>query len=117
MREYPVLWRIQWTEVARADLLDIVGYIAQDNPGNALRVANRIDRAAKTLRRFPRRGRRVPELLEGGREEIRQLVLAPWRLMYGVGGSAVTIIAVVDGRRELHEWLARRMLRLTQDEP
>jgi len=69
-------------------------------------VSPRIDVTARSLRRFPRRGRRVPKLAGHQADfEIRESVVAPWRLIYRIEGERVTIIGVVDSRMDMHEWL------------
>ncbi len=110
-------YRVEWSVEARGDFLDIIGFIAQQSPRNAGRIAARIDEAARALRRFPLRGRRLPELQEGLALEIRENVLAPWRLLYSVDANVVRIIALVDGRRDVVAWLNREQTRFRANEP
>lgn len=102
-------FRVEWTVAARADFLEIIRFIATDSPLNAMAVLERIERAALTMRRLPGRGRRVPELGRSRELEIREVIVKPWRMMYRVDGHAVRIIAVVDSRRDLGDWLRVRL--------
>lgn len=51
--------RVVWSEHARTDFLDVIAYIAQDNPSAAARVAARIDTTIRALSAAPtdRKGR------------------------------------------------------------
>ena len=116
----PEAYWIAWDPDARADLLEIVRFIAHDSPAAARRVADRLAAGASSLGHLPQRGRRVPELaawveLEGlMREiEIRELVIRPWRLVYVIAGQQVRIVALVDSRRDMVAWLERHIVRLT----
>ena len=49
--------KLSWTRPALAAFIRELGYIAQDNPKAAARVAARIEEAARKLRRYPYIGR------------------------------------------------------------
>ena len=108
-------FRVGWDPAARADLLEIALFIAQESPLAAQRAAGKLTAAALSLRRHPRRGRRVPELtavpdltgLATPGLEIRELIVKPWRLAYVIEGRAVRVAAVVDSRRDMVAWLER----------
>ncbi|MDB5969341.1 MAG: hypothetical protein JWQ90_1791 [Hydrocarboniphaga sp.] len=53
--------KVYWTAEARARLLDIQAYIAQDSPQAAREVAARLLRRSRTLATPPLTGRRLPE--------------------------------------------------------
>lgn len=96
---------VRWTGVARDDFIGIVEYIARDSSIDAERIADAIDDAAARLTRFPNRGRKVPELAKMQGTKVRELIITPWRMMYQVKADVVNIVAVVDSRRDLHDWL------------
>lgn len=110
-------YRVVWTASARSDLRGIVGYVArQGRPLVARDVARRIERSVGTLARHPQRCRRVPEHENAPGPELRETFASPWRLMLRIDGRQVQIVAVVDGRRNLHEWLPLRLAQLVADE-
>lgn len=90
--------RIRWSDVARADVLALREYIARDSPFYARRFTERMVESVRTLRDFPRIGRRVPE---ADREDIRELIFHAYRIIYLVEGNQVTILTVVHGSRDL----------------
>lgn len=103
-------FRVRWTEVAQGDLQRILDFIAARSPLNAEKVAVRLEALASTLERFPNRGRVVPELARAGMSEWRELVSAPWRLIFRLDGKTVVVLALVDSRRNLDELLFERMM-------
>ena len=74
-------YRIVWSKAALADLRDLVRYIAADDPRAARRFGDRIVSRVEGLQSFPRLGRMVPEYRD---ELVRELILAPYRILYEV---------------------------------
>ncbi len=107
IRPYQVLW----THTAQQDLAEIVEYIAQDSIGNALAILQKLETKAALLISLPNKGRIVPELRNTGISQYRELVSAPWRIIYRVESSQVLIMAVLDSRRDLQTLLLNRLAR------
>ncbi len=42
--------------------------------------------------------------------EYRELIAAPYRIFYRITGKVVSLLGVLDGRRELEEMLVNRAL-------
>ena len=106
--------RVEWSDAARADLRAIVFHIAQDNVDNALAVAERLEQRVGALATLNARGRTVPELQRMGKRHFRELIDGPWRILYLAEGSSVHIVAIVDSRRNLQDWLREQMIRFHQ---
>jgi len=105
------LFQVEWTEVALADLEELLDFIAQENPAAADTVLTRLQHAAQRLERHPHRGRAVPELSRFEIRLYRELAVRPWRIIYRVGRGRVWVLAVLDGRRDLEAVLLTRLLR------
>ena len=97
---------VVWADPARADLLGVFRYIAEENPDAAARVAARIEDAAAGLSDFAT-GR--PGRVSGTYEKVFPGL--PYILAYEIGprpdgGEAVTILHVIHGARDwpAHEW-------------
>ena len=73
---------VVWSNIAENDLKNIVEYIADDSPPNALKIFKSIKQKASNLNGFPERGRIVPELRDQGILQYWELVLSPWRILY-----------------------------------
>jgi plasmid stabilization system protein ParE len=102
---------VHWTDRARRDIIDIGRFIARDSPVTARAIAGRLRRRGDSLDEQVERGRVVPELARYGVTVVRELIDAPWRLVYRVEGEHVFVLAVLDGRRDLEDILLARMLR------
>ncbi|HEU0196331.1 MAG TPA: type II toxin-antitoxin system RelE/ParE family toxin [Nevskiaceae bacterium] len=81
---------LEWTEAARADLLAIIDYIADDNPDAAQHLKEDIESKVEGLRDFPDRFRngRVP----GTREMVAR---ANYIVIYAVEPCRVRILRVL----------------------
>lgn len=102
---------VLWTETARGDLEQIIAFIAENSPANALATAERIERRCGELNRLPARGRVVPELRAVDVFAYRELVEGPWRIVYRYDDRAVYVVAVLDARRDLTSLLLARLVR------
>ena len=78
-------FEVLWTEVAAADLEDVVGFIEQEDPGAARAILDRLEQTAQKLEQHPYRGRVVPELARFELRLYRELIVRPWRIIYRVG--------------------------------
>jgi plasmid stabilization system protein ParE len=105
-------FRVEWAEVAVRDLEELATFIAVDSVLDAERVLRGIEKRAATLESSPARGRVVPELARFGMRTWRELVVRPYRLVYRIEGDRVTLLAVLDGRRDLEDLLLERLLRV-----
>lgn len=104
-------YQVLWTHTAQQDLTEIVEYIAQDSVDDALGILQKLEAKAALLITLPNRGRVVPELLHTGISQYRELVSAPWRIVYRVESRQVLIMAVLDSRRDLQTVLLNRLAR------
>lgn len=104
-------YKVSWAQTALDDLDEIIGYIMADSPINAMKVLEHIEESAAALTTLPERGRIVPELKFHGVTTYHELIIKPWRLMYRVSGQQVSVVSVVDGRRQLEDLLLARFLR------
>jgi len=103
--------RVRWTETARVDLERIVDFIAEDSVKNAVAVLDRLEERAEALRLAAERGRVVPELQVVDVLQYRELIERPWRIIYRIEPDQVIVLAVLDGRRDLHSLLLERLVR------
>ena len=90
--------KLHWSDVSEADLDDIYDYIARDVPYYAELFVERLIEATDKLEAHPRIGRRVPEADK--RDEIRELIVQGYRLIYLVAGEDIHILSVVHGSRD-----------------
>lgn len=104
-------WRVIITDDAWRDLALLYDYVADhDSMVQAERVMERLLESAKSLAENAERGSHPRELLAFGFREYRQIVLKPWRMIYGVELEQVIVYVIVDGRRDMRSLLAQRLL-------
>jgi plasmid stabilization system protein ParE len=104
-------YKIEWAAVAENDLKQIIDYIAIDSPGNALQLLKRIRQKASNLYALPERGRIVPELQGQGIHIYRELIVAPWRIVYRISDTIVFVLSVIDSRQNVEDILLNRLLK------
>jgi toxin ParE1/3/4 len=90
--------KILWTEPGLDDLRAIRDYIAKDSETYAINFVESILAAVEQLSEFPRMGRAVPE---ANVPAIRELLFRGYRVIYQVHESAIHILAVIHGYRDL----------------
>ena len=90
--------KVAWTEHAYEQLDEAMAFIARDRPDTAMEWLDRILETGESLCELPERGRVVPEV---SRNEVRELIISPYRLVYRVDENSVTITMVLHERRDL----------------
>lgn len=88
--------RVLWTLRAIENLEAIRTYIARSSERYAALHVERLFEAADRLRHFPESGRIVPELQ---RQDIREVIVGSYRIVYLMGPDVVHIITVFHGAR------------------
>ncbi len=89
--------RLIWSDRALGDVAEIVAYIEKDSPTYARNVVRQMFARADALPDQPGQGRRVPEY--DGAQEIREVFVHRWRLIYAVQPEVLRIVAVIHGAR------------------
>lgn len=98
---------VRYLPAAEQDLLDILDYIARDNPAAARAFVDRVDQTVGRLARFPRSGRQPadPRLRRLG---YRMLVVGDYLVFYVVTGRTVQVRRVLHGARRYGFLLLQR---------
>ncbi|MBN2162692.1 MAG: type II toxin-antitoxin system RelE/ParE family toxin [Pontiellaceae bacterium] len=90
--------KIQWSPLAVKRIGEISDYIAQDSPMAAERWVLSIFDRVEQVKDFSESGQSVPEI---NRKDIRQLVIANYRIIYRVESKVVSILTVRHSRQIL----------------
>ena len=104
-------YKVIWASVAEDDLKNIILYIAEDSLANARIIFEKIKEKATSLKLFPERGRIVPELQDQGIFLYRELIVAPWRIIYRISDKKVYILSVLDSRQNAEAILLKRLIK------
>ena len=104
-------YKIHWVPAAVDDLDRILDYLAtQEGPEAAIKLYGKISSRIDTLFLHPLRCRIVPELDQFGIRAYRELIARPYRVFIRVKPKSVSIIGIIDGRRDLEELLITRIM-------
>lgn len=90
--------KVVWTDTAKRNLRTIHDYIAQNSPAYARRMVDRLTSRSKQIGVFPLSGRVVPEFEI---EQIREVFLRPYRIIYYVRPNHVEVLGVVHMSRRI----------------
>jgi plasmid stabilization system protein ParE len=90
--------KVFWTSEARARLLAIHTYIAEESPLVASDVVARLVRRSQQLAVPPLLGRRLPEYPNA---DLRELLVRPFRIIYVVKAERIEIVTVKHYRQNL----------------
>jgi toxin ParE1/3/4 len=90
--------KLRWSQRARRDLLDIGRYIARDNPQAARRWVQSLRDRARAAAGTPLAGRRLPE---APRDDLREVFVGSYRIVYRVLAKEIVILTVFEGHRLL----------------
>ncbi|HEX9811203.1 MAG TPA: type II toxin-antitoxin system RelE/ParE family toxin [Burkholderiales bacterium] len=90
--------RVHWTTRAKARLHLLHNHIAQDAPLVAPKVIERLIERSRQIATVPHAGRQVPEYQ---REDVREVLERPYRLIYRILSDRIDIITVMHYRQLL----------------
>ena len=106
------MFKVEIVDEAEQDILDIYHYIAHhDSAEKAEYVLTEIETRCLSLSELPARGHLPPELEYIGVKEYLEIHFKPYRVIYQITGKTITILCVVDGRRDMRSFLERRLIR------
>jgi toxin ParE1/3/4 len=94
--------QIIWTEPALQDLNDIAEYIALDKVGAAKKLVKKVFTNTERLEKFPKSGRKPPELNDSRYLEI---IVNPCRIFYRFENDKVYILYVMRSERKLRDYI------------
>jgi len=90
---------VKWSVPAKNDLKQIHDFIAKDSKYYARKVIQDIVAKTETLNDFPESGRVVLEISD---QNIRELLVYSYRLVYEISGRGIGILAIIHGRRDFN---------------
>jgi toxin ParE1/3/4 len=95
---------VDWSPEAEQDLLAIWNYVAREaSPDVADEQLRSLDRACEALAQWPHSGRARDELLRN----VRSIAVEAYVVFYRVGNSAIEIVRVLHGRRDVDAIFSR----------
>ena len=104
------IYTVNVSKNAKNDIREIVKFIYQNNPMNALNVFDRIESRINSLDRNPERGGYVPELLKHKIKDYRQLIESPWKIIYKIDKEIVNVLVIIDSRKNTQDILVEKLI-------
>jgi toxin ParE1/3/4 len=89
--------KVVWSPLANDQIDEAVAFIVADDPAAALEWLEGLLERVKSLAAYPDSGRIVPEL---ERDDVRELIVSPCRVIYRRGAEVVEIASIRHGARE-----------------
>ena len=77
---------------------------------STIHMLNKLKEKDVNFHHSPQPRRIIPELQECGIYQYRELIVAPWRIMYRVQEDKVYVLAVLDSRQNIEDILLKRIL-------
>lgn len=90
--------KIQWSPLSVERISEIADYIAQDSPMAAEKWVHSIFNRIEQVKDFSQSGRSVPEI---NRKDIRELIIANYRVIYRIETRVISILTVRHSRQIL----------------
>ncbi len=84
--------KVHWTKNAIEHLANIYEYIALNSAIYAKGMVDKITRRSEQVADHPFSGRKVPEY---DAEDIRELIEAPYRIIYRIKSDRIDVLAVI----------------------
>lgn len=89
---------VEWSDLARDDLDELVRYISRDSAFYARRFGQKVVLATRRLGKFPESGRMIPEAEDPA---LREIIVQGYRVMYRLESNRVLILAVMHGSQDV----------------
>ncbi|MDD3519390.1 MAG: type II toxin-antitoxin system RelE/ParE family toxin [Chromatiales bacterium] len=90
--------RVEWSNLARDDLDDLVRHISRDSAFYARRFGEKVVLATRRLKEFPESGRMIPEAEDPA---LREIIVQGYRVMYRLETERVLVLALMHGSRDV----------------
>jgi toxin ParE1/3/4 len=83
--------KVAWSYVALGNLIEANKYISSENPEAARKIINDIYDTGNKIKKFPGKGRIVPEI---SRKKIREVFCFEYRIIYRIETRRIYILTV-----------------------
>ncbi len=92
--------KLIWSFRAMNNLQNIADHIANDNPGAARGHVQKIVKKVRQVKRFPKSGRVVPEVVN---QSIREVIEGNYRIVYILeeNKKIITVVTVFESHKQL----------------
>lgn len=102
---------VEVSPFAQDDLNEIIEYYFLYSQNYIETTISEFEENIMSLQQYPRSGRIVPELERQGITQYRELIQGNYRIIYKISKGKVTVLTVIDGRRNFEEIIIEKLSR------
>ena len=102
---------VEVSPFAQDDLNEIIEYYSSYSQNYVETTISEFEENVMSLQQHPRSGRIVPELERQGITQYRELIQGYYRIIYKISKDKVTVLTVIDGRRNFEEVIIEKLSR------
>ena len=102
---------VEVSPFAQDDLNEIIEYFFLYSQNYIETTISEFEENIMSLQQYPRSGRIVPELERQGITQYRELIQGNYRIIYKISKDKVTVLTVIDGRRNFEEIIIEKLSR------
>ena len=104
-------YKTVFSRYAEDDLTEIIDYYIPINTDYAEKLLNVFEKRISELKKYPERGRIVPELEEQNINDYRELIEGNYRIIFAIQENTVIIHTIIDSRRNVEEIIISKLMR------
>ena len=102
---------VEVSPFAQDDLNEIIEYYSSLSQNYVESTISEFEENVMSLKQHPRSGRIIPELERQGITQYRELIQGYYRIIYKISRDKVTVLTVIDGRRNFEEIIIEKLSR------
>lgn len=102
---------VEVSPFAQDDLNEIIEYYSSLSQNYIESTISEFEENVMSLKQHPRSGRIIHELERQGITQYRELIQGYYRIIYKISRDKVTVLTVIDGRRNFEEIMIEKLFR------
>ena len=102
---------VEVSPFAQDDLNEIIEYYSSLSQNYVESTISEFEENVMSLQQHPKSGRIIPELERQGITQYRELIQGYYRIIYKISKDKVTVLTVIDGRRNFEEIIIEKLSR------
>ena len=102
---------VEVSPFAQDDLNEIIEYYSSYSQNYVESTISEFEENVMSLQQHPKSGRIIPELERQGITQYRELIQGYYRIIYKISKDKVTVLTVIDGRRNFEEIIIEKLSR------
>ena len=102
---------VEVSPFAQDDLNEIIEYYYSYSQNYVETTISEFEENVMSLQQHPKSGRIIPELERQGITQYRELIQGYYRIIYKISKDKVTVLTIIDGRRNFEEIIIEKLSR------